>query len=107
MIGCCGFLPRAGSYVLPAVELQKHNVDLILSFLTLYSLMTLSRPSTADQYKSTLQVFQFLVMLLSCLAVAQFVAQFVVDGRKTYNVLWDGSGFSNGWGRWTSHNSPD
>jgi hypothetical protein len=51
-------------------------------FLTLYSLMTLSRPSTADQYKSALQVFQFLVMLLSCLAVAQFVAQFVVDGRR-------------------------
>src|SRR6516165_2873408 len=51
-------------------------------FLTLYSLMALSRPSTADQYKSALQVFQFLVMLLSCLAVAQFVAQFVVDGRR-------------------------
>jgi len=51
-------------------------------FLILYSLMTLSRPSTADQYKSSLQVFQFLVMLLSCLAVAQFVAQFVVDGRR-------------------------
>jgi len=51
-------------------------------FLTLYSLMTLSRPSTADEYKSTLQVFQFLVMVLSCLAVAQFVAQFVVDGRR-------------------------
>jgi hypothetical protein len=51
-------------------------------FLTLYFLMTLSRPSTADEYKSTLQVFQFLVMLLSCLAVAQFVAQFVVDGRR-------------------------
>ena len=30
-------------------------------FLTLYSLMTLSKPSTADQYRSTLQVFQFLV----------------------------------------------
>jgi hypothetical protein len=51
-------------------------------FLVLYSLMTLTRPSTADQYKSSLQVFQFLVMLLSCLAVAQFVAQFVVDGRR-------------------------
>jgi hypothetical protein len=51
-------------------------------FLVLYSMVTLSRPSTPDRYKGTLQAFQFLVMLLSCLAVAQFVAQFVVDGRK-------------------------
>jgi hypothetical protein len=51
-------------------------------FLTLYSLMMLSRPSTADQYRSTLQVFQFLVSVISCLAVAQFAAQFVVDGRR-------------------------
>src|SRR6516165_5450636 len=51
-------------------------------FLTLYFLVTLSRPSTADQYRSTLRVFQFLVMLLSCLAIAQFAAQFVVDGTR-------------------------
>jgi hypothetical protein len=51
-------------------------------FLALYSLMTLSRPSTADRYRSTLRAFQFLVMLLSCLAVAQFAAQFVLDGRR-------------------------
>jgi hypothetical protein len=51
-------------------------------FLTLYSLMTLSRPSTADQYRSTLQVFQFLVMLLSWIAIVQFPAQFVVDGER-------------------------
>ena len=51
-------------------------------FLVLYSLMTLSRPSTLDQYKSTLQIFQFLVMLLSCIAIAQFTAQFVVDGAR-------------------------
>jgi hypothetical protein len=51
-------------------------------FLVLYSLLTLSRPSTADRYKSTLQVFQFLVMLLSCIAIAQFPAQFVVDGQR-------------------------
>jgi hypothetical protein len=51
-------------------------------FLVLYSLVTLSRPSTPDQYKSTLQAFQLLVMLISCLAVVQFFAQFVVDGRK-------------------------
>ena len=51
-------------------------------FLVMYSLVTLSRPSTPDRYKSTLQAFQFLVMILSFLAVAQFVAQFVVDGRQ-------------------------
>jgi hypothetical protein len=51
-------------------------------FLVLNSLFTLSTPSTAGRYKSTLQAFQFLVMVLSCLAVAQFLAQFVVDGRE-------------------------
>lgn len=51
-------------------------------FIVLYSLFTVSRSSTPDQYKSTLHAFQFLVMLLSLLAVAQFVAQFVVDGEK-------------------------
>jgi hypothetical protein len=49
-------------------------------FMVLYFLFTLSRPSTSNQYKRTLQAFQFLVLLLSCLGVAQFVAQFVIDG---------------------------
>jgi hypothetical protein len=53
-----------------------------LQFTVFYSLFTLSRPSTPDQYKSTLQAFQFLVMILSCLAVVQFVAQFVVDAKQ-------------------------
>jgi len=43
-------------------------------FVTLFSLYSLSRPSTVDQYKSTLQAFQSLVVLLSCLAVVQFAA---------------------------------
>jgi hypothetical protein len=51
-------------------------------FLALYSLVILSRPSTPDRYRGTLQAFQFLVVLLSYLAIAQFVAQFVVDGRQ-------------------------
>jgi hypothetical protein len=51
-------------------------------FLVLYSLFMLSRPSALHQYKNTLQAFQFMVMLLSWLAVAQFLAQFVVDGSK-------------------------
>jgi hypothetical protein len=54
-------------------------------FMVSFSLFTLSRPSTSDQYKGTLQGFQTIVMLLSCLGVAQFVAQFVVDGRKLIN----------------------
>jgi hypothetical protein len=51
-------------------------------FMTLYFLFTLSRPSTRDRYKRTLQGFQFLVLVLSCLAIGQFLAQFVVDGRQ-------------------------
>jgi hypothetical protein len=54
-------------------------------FMILYSLFMLRRPSTPDQYKRTLQAFQFLVMILSCLAVAQFLAQFVVDARELVN----------------------
>jgi hypothetical protein len=45
------------------------------SQFTIFSaLLTLSRPSTDDQYKGTLQVFQSLVVILSCLAVVQFAA---------------------------------
>ena len=51
-------------------------------FLGIYSLFALSRPSTPDQHKSTLQGFQYLVLILSCLGMAQFAAQFVVDGRQ-------------------------
>ena len=51
-------------------------------FVLTYSMFTLSRPSSLYQYKRTLQGFQFLVLILSCLAIAQFIAQFVVDGRK-------------------------
>jgi len=42
-------------------------------FIIMYSLFLLARPSTAKQYKSTLQSFQFLVALLSFLGIAQFV----------------------------------
>jgi hypothetical protein len=51
-------------------------------FLVLYSLLILSRPSTPERYESTLQAFQTLVLIISYLAVMQFVAQFVVDGRQ-------------------------
>jgi hypothetical protein len=51
-------------------------------FIVMYFLFTLSRPATSNRYKSTLQAFQFLVLVLSFLAIAQFFAQFVVDGRE-------------------------
>ena len=57
-------------------------------FLVLYFLFTLSRPSTAEQYKNTLQGFQFLVLILSCIAIAQFPAQFILDARKL--IMFDG-----------------
>jgi hypothetical protein len=61
-------------------------------FMIFFFLFTLSRRSTPDQYKRTLQAFQFAVIILSCLGVAQFVAQFVVDGReliKFYGIVPD------------------
>jgi len=51
-------------------------------FVLIYFLFTMSRPSTLDQYKSTLHGFQSLVLILSCIAIVQFPAQFIVDPRK-------------------------
>jgi hypothetical protein len=51
-------------------------------FFVVCSLLIFSRPTDPAQYKNTLQAFQFLVMLLSCIGVVQFFAQFVLDGRK-------------------------
>jgi hypothetical protein len=51
-------------------------------FMFSYSLLVFSRSSTSATYVKTLQAFQFLVALISCIAVAQFVAQFVVDGKQ-------------------------
>jgi hypothetical protein len=51
-------------------------------FVLVYFLFALSRPSNPEQYKGTLQGFQSLVFIISCLAIAQFAAQLVVDGRK-------------------------
>ena len=64
------------------LNFERASVTSYSQFLALCSLLTLSRPSNPDQYKSTLQAFQFLVLLLSCLAVAQFVAQFVISGYQ-------------------------
>ena len=53
-----------------------------LLFIVLCALFTFTKPSSPELYRRTLQAFQSLMLLLSCLAVAQFGAQFVVDGRK-------------------------
>jgi hypothetical protein len=50
--------------------------------IVIYSFFMLSRASTPDQYRRTLQAFQFLVMLIACLAIVQFPAQFVLDSHK-------------------------
>jgi hypothetical protein len=53
-----------------------------LLFIVCCSLLIFTRPTAPAQYKNTLHAFQFLVVLLSCIGVAQFFAQFVLDGRK-------------------------
>ena len=82
-------------------------------YVIFFSLYSLSRPTTADQYKSTLKAFQFLVMLLSCLAVVQLAAQSVGEyDRLTHfygiipDFLW-GPGQANGlWGLGQANGSP-
>jgi hypothetical protein len=78
----CSLLLNFKSTMLPAY----------FQVMVLDSLITLRRPSTADQYKRTLQAFQFLVMLLSCLAVVHLVAEFLGEGDgliKFYGILPD------------------
>ena len=61
---------------------ERTSLTSVSQFLVLSSLFTLIRPSSPGCYKRTLQAFQSLVMFLSFLAVAQFVAQFVVNGME-------------------------
>jgi hypothetical protein len=51
-------------------------------FLITYSMFILARPSTPDQYKATLRAFQFLVLIISWLAIVQFLAHFVISPAK-------------------------
>jgi hypothetical protein len=51
-------------------------------FLTSYFFFTLMRPSSSDRYIKTLQGFQFLVLIIACLGILQFLAQFLVDGKE-------------------------
>jgi hypothetical protein len=64
------------------LNLERASVTSYGLFLALCFLLTLSRPSSPSQYESTLRAFQFLVLLVSCLAAAQFAAQFVVNGYQ-------------------------
>jgi hypothetical protein len=51
-------------------------------FVLLYFLFTVSRPSTPKQYQNSVQGFQFLVLILACIAIAQIPAQFIMDPRR-------------------------
>jgi hypothetical protein len=51
-------------------------------FLILYFFFTLTCHSSKDQYKNTLLGFQFLMLILSSLSIAQFFGQFVLDGGR-------------------------
>lgn len=64
------------------LNFSKSSLTSYSLFLVIYFLFMLSRPSTTDQYKRTLGGFQFLMLIISCLAIAQFAAQFVIDGTK-------------------------
>ena len=80
------FLPLALTSTLSLVLNAKSYATAYLEFMVFQSLFTLSRPSSPDRYKRTLQAFQFLVMLLSGLGVAQFIAQFVMDSTSLLNL---------------------
>jgi hypothetical protein len=51
-------------------------------FVLLYFLFTVSRRATPEQYQDTLQGFQFLVLILSCLGICQYLTKFIVDPGK-------------------------
>jgi hypothetical protein len=51
-------------------------------FLVTYFMFTLIHPTSADQYKRTLAGFQLLMLILSGLAIFQFLAQFIVNSRS-------------------------
>ena len=48
----------------------------------MYFMFTLKKPAGTEDYRGTLQSFQFLILILSVLAIAQFFAQFVITGRE-------------------------
>ena len=51
-------------------------------FLAAYLFFTLMRPSSPDRYVKTLHGFQFLILIIACLGILQFLAQFALDGGE-------------------------
>jgi hypothetical protein len=63
------------------LNFSKSSLSSYSLFLIIYFLFTLHHPSNTYQYKETLKGFQVLMLILSCLAILQFPAQFIVDPR--------------------------
>jgi hypothetical protein len=64
--------------------LSRFSVTMLSSFflfVLLYWFLTLVRPTRPAQYRDVLQVYQRLVVIMACIAIVQFLAQFVVNGR--------------------------
>jgi hypothetical protein len=51
-------------------------------FVLIYFLFTVSRPSTPEQYQNTLQGFQFLLLILSCLGIVQYLSTFIMNPER-------------------------
>jgi hypothetical protein len=48
-------------------------------FLAVYLMFALRHPSTSEQYQNTLQGFQTLVLILSCLGIFQYLSKDIMD----------------------------
>src|SRR5215472_9464438 len=58
-----------------------------------YFFFTLIRPSSSDRYIKTLQGCQLLILIIACLGILQFLAQFVVSGKDIimfFGIIPDG-----------------
>jgi hypothetical protein len=66
------------------VNVESTSLSSYFLFIAFFALATFCRSSGPQQYKSTLQAFQLLVMILSCLAVVQLIADiYGVNERLT------------------------
>jgi hypothetical protein len=53
-------------------------------FVLIYFLFVVSRPSTPEQYQNTLRGFQLLLVILACLGIFQYLANFIVNPERLY-----------------------
>jgi hypothetical protein len=51
-------------------------------FVLIYFLFTVNRPSTPEQYQNTLRGFQFLLLILSCVGIVQYLSKFIMDPER-------------------------